>query len=184
MKYLKYLVFLSAAAGACVEASSSLDAGPVDAGPVVLEYCEGVTSGYVDEQGEWVSVPVTCPRGAVCGETGGFYACYADGTFRSTGQRLLDHAQARLQAHNPDYPRCTHHDQCDPSPGSGACFYEPGCTEPSGICCPSNWCDGRTSGQPAHLDCSDGRCLTYCGCDGVTYEGLPTKPYAYPGPCR
>ncbi len=180
----KYLALLLVATSACVEASTSLDAGPVDAGPVVLEYCEGVTSRYFDEQGEWVVVPVVCPRGAICGRSGGYYACYRDGTFKDNGGILLDRVQAELQAHNPEYPRCTNGNQCNPVANRTDCFYEPGCTEPSGICCTSNWCDGRTSGQPAHLDCNNGRCLTYCGCDGETYEGLPTQPYDYPGPCR
>ncbi len=188
MKYIRLIVAGLLLVSGCTEDSTRLDArpadgGPADAGPVLLEYCDN-GSVRLNADGQFESVPVRCPRGAVCGTSGGYLACYTDGSQLILSGEPVKETVERLQAHNPDYPHCTRNDQCDPH-GGGLCFYQPGCVQPSGICCPGNACGGTPGGfEPARWDCSEGRCLTYCGCDGVTYNDLPTEPYAYPGPCR
>lgn len=160
----------------------------VDAGPEPeLRYCP-LTAQALDAEGQRTQIPVRCAWDSFCSTGDSVYPCLADGRngLLQSIELRLDVLQALTSSH-AGWPRCTADDQCSSVYGPGFCLFEPGCEAPSGICVSGP--QGSLGNRPADMaeyfrgDC-EGGCDVYCGCDGVTYESLPTKPFRYPGPCR
>ncbi|MCA9555813.1 MAG: hypothetical protein KC933_37635 [Myxococcales bacterium] len=165
------LVATALAAGCEEETSGLLDGG------FEITYCTGFALS-LDEQGQVSRIDVRCARGAVCGTGLTYQSCVAneDGT-ATDGQDTPPDTVMRAMAANPTYPYCT-----PDSVGCPHCFLEPGCEEPKGLCCST--CDREGFLASGLCMRTPGCQLTYCGCDGLTYEGLPTQPYQHPGPCE
>lgn len=163
---------------------SSFDAGTADrqVDAAALVECEEIlATSYESADGGNVPVltftAVRCPVGALCAATPNICACAAPGGMaRCTGGIPLEEQERRYRSNNPNYPRCSR-DSEDECGQNNRCYFEPGCENPSGFCC---W--GTKCSDSLDLFCPD--CLTYCGCDGVTYEGPPVRPYRHPGACR
>lgn len=173
----------------CVDDTLGLDGGPqldggveVDAGPVTVEYCQGVYHGLEGQNLTSISVP--CARGSVCG-TGQIYQICREGEDEARpwiANLQQPQATQRAVAELPGYPWC---DQTEPTSQGDRCLFQPGCAEPVGLWCRALPCTASDGIIPITACGEEPGCqLTYCGCDGETYEGLPFFPYAHPGPCR
>lgn len=170
---------------ACADDTGGLgDAGAPDALPPEITYCKGRYYD-LDTQGRITLVETDCARGAVCGEGVSFAVCAPDEARSSSyrGGVIGESHVAHAKEINPGYPFCQQATDCNPFPGADVCLLAPGCTEPEGICC-GGVCIHGDGILPRELCAEITGCqLMYCGCDGLTYEGLPTRPWRYPGPC-
>ena len=187
---LVFVVLLGAAAVGCEDDTRGLDGGPldtgvtVDSGPTELPPCEGYL-WTLDADGLVVRVPSPspCARGAICG-TGTDYAICSTASEEIVDGRGGDLAPStieRARLLNPNYPFCVVDADC----GIGSiCLYQAGCPAPEAFCCQSATCSGNAILPITHCRQVEGCQIEYCGCDGRTFEGVPTQPYAYPGPCR
>jgi hypothetical protein len=169
------IVFVVLGIAACSQEPESLDNGVGHGGRPQLEFCE---SFYWSDEGGSAEMPLTkvwdgkCARGAVCGAGVSYFICPpAESPEWSVLPRLTE-----IRERHPTYPFCD---------GSGedgcyVCFLEPGCPSQGGRCV-----HGLTLLPDPVLECQRQQqgCSTYCGCDGETYEGLPTRPFRHPGPC-
>lgn len=134
----------------------------------------------LDDAGVVVTVAIECPIGTVCGSGLGYQICPGDGgaAVEGFGGEIAPESVVNARRTNANYPYCSTNEECN-----GICLFLPGCDDPTGLCCgPLCGADGV---RP-RADCAsiDGCALVQCGCDGVTYVGLPTKPFAYSGSCN
>ena len=157
----------------CEQAQGGLDDGVGSGGTPELEFCD---SFYWSEDRSSAEMPLIkvwdgkCARGAICGAGVGYFICpAAESPGRSALPRLTE-----IREQHPTYPFCdgSGEDGCD------ICFLEPGCPSQGGRCV-----HAFSLVPSPELECQQQGCWTYCGCDGETYEGLPTQPFRHPGPC-
>jgi len=174
---------MAAALVLCAFGCADDTSGLGDGGPPVLTYCTG-TYYDLDEQGEVTRTEVPCARGAVCGAGVDYQVCLPDRD-ETRGENGLVHAEGirNFMMANPNYPFCQVASDCLHD-FEGSCLLQPGCGEPEGICCGFLCIAGEGARAKDRCMQTPGCNLSYCGCDGVTYEGLPTRPYQYPGPCE
>ena len=170
---LHWILFVSLSI-ACTEDVAALDGSSED-GAAGREFCEPVKASVISANGETKSFSVVCPVGAFCAASPYYCWCERAGMPSCEHSGLpLPEIEQRYLDNNPDYPRCRTQSDCL----NGRCLFEPGCSNPQGFCCYTPTClnDVVVSG-------SCPQCMTYCGCDAVTYEGLPEQPYLHPGDC-
>ena len=158
------------------------DGGPeTDGGRVVIEYCEGAYYS-LDEHEEVTAIAVPCARGTICGDGVDFMLCrVGEQRAISGGAPVPAYTIRRNMDRLPGYPWCR---QTEPSPFGDRCVFQPGCEGPVGIWCSQNLCGGQALRPIDHCQREPSCQLVHCGCDGVTYEGLPYHPFRHPGPCR
>lgn len=168
------------------DASANVDSGPA----TDVDYCP---SSYVDlsEAGDrLVLVDHRCAEGALCGIPEGFGTCNAPNAEELGRAGPLPASSGvwepsvswleEQKEYNPSWPFCAADDDCL----NGVCLFEPGCEGPRGVCCGGPRVNCSQPDVTMVPSCRVFNCLTYCGCDGRTFEGLPRQPYEYPGRCR
>lgn len=172
----------------CEDGTGNLDGGRsdvgvgVDAGPSELTFCESYTHEQ-DEQGELEFVPNRCGLGAVCGTGVSYVLCIDDQS------RVVSGWSGQIEAFSVEIAKQINsmHPYCRSSADCGIdaiCLFQAGCAAPEALCCGSATCGAGGVRPIEHCEETSGCQLEYCGCDGETFEGLPDRPYAYPGPCR
>lgn len=157
----------------CEQEPGGLDDGVGSGGTPELEFCD---SFYWSKDGGTLDMPRRrvwegrCAKGAICGAGLGYFVCPP----AEVPDNHLFPANTDYLTLHPTYPACDGSGE----DGCSLCFLEPGCPSPGGRCVYAF----PLVASPQSV-CGEQGCLTYCGCDGETYEGLPTQPFRHPGPC-
>lgn len=111
-----------------------------------------------------------CAVGAICGAGAGYFICPP-----AEVKEAVTKTPDFYRTFNPTYPACDGSE----NDGCGICLFGPGCPSAPGRCVHG----ALASVGFLESECREQGCLTYCGCDGETFEGLPTRPFRHPGPC-
>ena len=161
--------------GGCADDVGDLVGPDLDGG--VGEFCEGVSFGS--------SIDYRVGAGLISGEPSGCNMCncgWLQTTCGDGGCELSCTAAACIPDAEVMPTVCTSGAECgQTAPRYRACAFNAGCEDPSGFCIRvQSFCDTLTA-----VPAGDDAAVTYCGCDGVTYEGpCPLVPYRHSGPCR
>lgn len=152
--------------------SSVADGAPLSQGEVcIAEPGRVIPTGMVYSDGCnqcWCNGPGLSPRcdGGVCLATCTAASCSCPG------------ADAGAAECPP--LRCRAQGDCA---GRQPCLFDPGCDDPVGYCVNTQPTCGYAD-QP-NVVATSSSSQTFCGCDGVTYEGSCAKvPYRHAGPCE
>lgn len=157
----------------CAQEPGELENGAGGGAAGELEFCE---SFYWSESGGTSDTPRQrvwegrCAIGAVCGAGLGYFVCPPD----EVPENWSLTTNAEEWTPHPTYPACDGSGE----DGCSLCFFEPGCPATGGRCA-----HGFILLPGPDYVCQSQDCMTYCGCDGETFEGLPTRPFRHPGPC-